>query len=187
MTEATDVTELLRAATAGDARASNSLMDAVYRDLRRLANSIMSGEREGHTLQPTALVHEAYMRLIRYDRMQWQDRAHFFAMASRQMRRILVDHARRKLADRRGGGAPKLSLDEGLGLSIGNEVDVLALHDAIGVLEQLNPRQGQMVVMRFFGGMSMPEIAAIFDVSTRTMQSDWVMARAWLKRELSRE
>ncbi|MCA9539885.1 MAG: sigma-70 family RNA polymerase sigma factor [Myxococcales bacterium] len=183
--EPEQVTQLLRAATAGDARASNDLMGIVYDDLRRLANHLMQNERSNHTLQPTALVHEAYMRLIRYDQMQWQDRAHFFAMAARQMRRLLVDHARRHRADRRGSGAPRLSLDEGLGLTVDNETDVLMLDDALEKLEALHPRQAQMVVMRFFGGMSVADIAEVFGVTTRTIQTDWAMARAWLKRELS--
>lgn len=181
----THVTGLLRAATAGDDDAAGELMRIVYDDLRRLANRLMQGERANHTLQPTALVHEAYMRLIRYDQMQWQDRAHFFAMASKQMRQLLVDHARRHRAARRGGGVPALSLDEGLGLTVDNATDVLMLDDALQALEALHPRQARMVVMRFFGGMSVTEIAAVFGVSTRTMQTDWAMARAWLKRELS--
>ncbi|MCB9525995.1 MAG: sigma-70 family RNA polymerase sigma factor [Myxococcales bacterium] len=179
------VTRLLRAATAGDSSASAELIEIVYRDLRRQAQALMRNEKAHHTLQPTALVHEAYMQLIRQDRMDWQGRSHFFAMASTLMRRILVDHARKKTAARRGGGAPKLSLDEGLGLSTDNETDVLALHDALNSLEALDGRQAQVVVMRFFGGLTVPEVAAVLGVSTRTVEGDWAMARAWLRRELT--
>lgn len=180
-----NITRLLRSAASGDAEAASACADLVYGDLRRLAASLMSGETAGHSLQPTALVHEAYMRLIRYGRIDWQDRAHFFAMASNQMRRILVDHARRKAAARWGGGASKLSADEDLGLSIENETDVLAVHDVLTRLETADVRLARMVVMRLFGGLTVPEIAAVRGVSIRTIQGDWATARAWLRRELA--
>lgn len=181
------LTRLLKVACKGDSDASAALVALVYDDLRRHAQKIMSGERAQHTLQPTALVHEAYMQLIRHDRMDWQGRAHFFAMAATLMRRILVDHARRRDAARRGGGGQRLSLDDGLGLSTENETDVLELHEALTRLEALDARQAQVVVMRFFGGLSAPEVAAVMGVSTRTVEGDWAMARAWLLRELGQD
>lgn len=180
-----DVTRLLRSATSGDADAASQLADVVYADLRRLAASLMQGERAGHTLQPTAVVNEAYMQLMRLGRMEWQDRAHFFAMAATQMRRLLVDHARKRRAERRGGGAPTLSLDEGLGLSVENDTDVLALHEALEALEAEYPRPARVMVMRFFGGMTVPEVAAVLDVSQRTVEGDSALARAWLRRALT--
>lgn len=185
MPDKSHLTQLLRSATDGDERAAGELIQLVYKDLRRQAQALMNGERAGHTLQATALVHEAWMQLIRHDRMDWQGRAHFFAMAATQMRRLLVDHARKKNAARRGGGERPLSLDEGLGLSIDNETDVLALHDALTALEAVDARQAQVVVMRFFGGLTLPEVAAVLGVSTRTVNTDWAMARAWLRREMS--
>jgi RNA polymerase sigma factor (TIGR02999 family) len=184
VTDRSHLTRLLKAATQGDAQASAELIELVYADLRRQAQALLGREKAGHTLQPTALVHEAYMQLIRHDRMDWQGRAHFFAMAATLMRRILVDHARKRSAARRGGGMPRLSFEEGLGLCPENETDVLALHDALTALEALDARQAQVVVMRFFAGMTVPEVAAVMGVSTRTVEGDWAMARAWLLREL---
>lgn len=181
------LTGLLKSATQGDDSAANELIGLVYKDLRRQAQSLMQGERANHTLQATALVHEAWMQLIKHDRMDWQGRAHFFAMAATQMRRLLVDHSRKKNAARRGGGMPALSLEEGLGLSVDNETDVLALHDALTALEAIDARQAQLVVMRFFGGLTIPEIAAVLGVSTRTVNTDWALARAWLRREMARQ
>lgn len=186
MPDKSHLTALLKSATQGDDAAANALIGLVYKDLRRQAQHLMQGERANHTLQATALVHEAWMQLIRHDRMDWQDRAHFFAMAATQMRRLLVDHARKKNAARRGSGVRALSLDEGLGLTIDNDTDVLALHDALTALEALDARQGQVVVMRFFGGLALPEIAAVLGISTRTASTDWAMARAWLRREMAR-
>ncbi len=184
MTDQSHVTRLLQAATQGDSAASAELIDVVYRDLRRQAQRLMRNERTNHTLQPTALVHEAFMHLIRQDRIDWQGRSHFFAVAATLMRRILVDHARRRTAARRGGGGPRVSLEEGLGLTIESDTDVLALHDALETLATLDDRQAQVVVMRFFGGLTVPEVAAVLGVSRRTVDGDWAMARAWLKREL---
>lgn len=177
-------TRLLNDATAGDADAAARLAEQVYADLRRQAQALMAGERGNHTLQATALVHEVYLRLIRHDRMNWQGRAHFFAMSATLMRRILVDHARRKRAARRGSGVPALSLDEGLGLTVDNETDVLALHDAITALEAQDARAAEIVVLRFFGGLTVAEVAATLGVSVRTVEGDWTTARAWLRREL---
>lgn len=179
------ITRLLRAATQGDGAASGELIELVYADLKRQAQKMMRNERANHTLQPTVLVHEAYLQLIQHDRMDWKGRAHFFAMASTLMRRVLVDHARRRLAARRGGGAPKLSLEEGMGLTCDNATDVLAVHEAIEALEAVSPRQAQVVTLRFFGGLKAPEIAAVLGKSLRTIEGDWAMARAWLNRTLS--
>lgn len=180
-----DVTQLLHDARGGDARAEAQLIEAVYGDLRRRAGALMKRENQGHTLQPTALVHETWMRLIRQEQVDWQGRAHFLAMASTLMRRILVDHARTRNAARRGGGAPKISLEDGLGLTTDNDADVLALHDALEALGALDARQADIVVMRFFGGLTNAEAAAVLGVSTRTVEGDWAMARAWLRRHLA--
>lgn len=175
----------LNAATAGDARAASALFDRAYDQLRRQAQRFMHGERADHTLQATALVHEAYLQLIRQTHVDWRNRAHFFGTAALLMRRILVDHARKKAAARRGGGAPKLSLDEGLGLSVDNDTDVLRLHDALGVLEATHPRAAQVVMLRFFSGLSMPEIAAVLEISLRSAHREWAVARARLRREMT--
>lgn len=160
------------------------LFDAVYADLRRQAQVLMNAERRDHTLQPTALVHEAYLQLIRLQRIEWQGRRHFFAIASGIMRRLLVDHARRRNAARRGGGVRPLSLDEGLGLTTNNPTDVLAVHDALDALEVIDPRMAQIVSLRFFGGLTMPEIAAFLEVSLRTANGEWALARGWLRRQI---
>jgi RNA polymerase sigma factor (TIGR02999 family) len=186
MTDPSHVTRLLQAASRGDSAASAELIEIVYQDLHRQAQALMHRERVNSVLQPTALVHEAFMHLIRQERVDWQGRSHFFAVAATSMRRILVDHARRRAAARRGGGAPKLSFDEGLGLTVESDADVLALHDALDRLAALNERSAQMVVMRFFGGLSVPEVAAVLGVSTRTVEGDWTMARTWLMRELTK-
>ncbi|MCB9727778.1 MAG: sigma-70 family RNA polymerase sigma factor [Deltaproteobacteria bacterium] len=185
MTSRGHVTALLERAAQGDADASAELIGAVYADLRRQASALMRQEKAGHTLQPTVLVHDAFMQLIGHERMSWQGRAHFFAVAATVMRRILVDHARKRNAARRGGGAPRLSLEDGLGLSTTNETDVLELHDALNRLETLDARQAEVVALRFFGGLTVPEVAAILGVSTRTVEGDWAMARAWLLREMT--
>lgn len=185
MTADNKVTLLLKDAASGDAAAEAALIDAVYDDLRRRAGAMMQREKAGHTLQATALVHETYMRLIRQEHVDWKGRAHFLAMASTLMRRILVDHARKRNAARRGGGMPKLSLDEGLGLTTTNDTDVLELNEALETLGALDARQADIVVMRFFGGLSSRECAAVLGVSTRTVEGDWAVARAWLRRALA--
>lgn len=185
MSAHTDVTRLLEDASAGDTDAGAALVEVIYGDLRRLAHHVMQAERASHTLQPTALVHEVYLRLTCATRTDWRDRAHFFAVAALQMRRVLVDHARHKKAERRGGGVPPLSLDAGAALSVDNETDVLALHDAITALEAAHARPAQVVVMRFFGGMTVPEVAAVLGVSARTVEGDFALARAWLRRALA--
>ncbi len=180
-----DVTALLASLRAGDRSAVDALLPIVYDELRRRASSLMRAERAGHTLQPTALVHEAFLQLIHQDRVDWQGRAHFFAVASQLMRRILVDHARGRLRQKRGGAAPRISLDEGLGLSVERDADVVAVDDALKRLAELDPRQAEIVEMRFFGGLSVEEAAAVLGVSKRTVEGEWTMIKAWLRRELT--
>ncbi len=183
--EARDVTQLLVAASGGDAKAAEALLPVVYDDLRRRAQAMMRREGGGHTLQATALVHEAYMRLIQQDRVDWQGRAHFFAIAAQIMRRILVDHARGRLRAKRGGGQAKVSLDEGLPLTTERDADVVALDDALQRLATLDPRQAQIVEMRFFGGLTVEEVALALGVSKRTVEAEWTLIKAWMRRELS--
>lgn len=185
MSEERDVTRLLIAATGGDARAAGELMPVVYDELKRRAAALMRRESAGHTLQATALVNEAYLRLINQDRVDWQGRTHFFAVASQIMRRILVDHARTRQRAKRGGGDVKVSLDEGLGLSTERDADVLALDQALQKLAEVDPRQAEIVVMRFFGGLTVEEVAAALGVSKRTVEAEWTMIKAWLRRELA--
>ena len=180
-----DVTGLLSAVKAGDRSAVEKLLPIVYDELRRRAASLMRREREGHTLQPTALVHEAFVQLVQQDRVDWQGRAHFFAVAAQLMRRILVDHARGRLRDKRGGGAVRISLDEGLGLSVERDADVVALDDALKSLAAVDARQAELVEMRFFGGLSVEEVAAVLGVSKRTVEAEWTVTKAWLRRELA--
>lgn len=180
-----DVTQLLSAVSAGDRGAVSELLPIVYDELKRRASAMMRREREGHTLQPTALVHEAFLELVHQDRVDWQGRAHFFAVASHLMRRILVDHARSRLREKRGGKAERISLDEGLGLSVERDADVLALDEALKKLAEVDAQQAELVSMRFFGGLSVEECAAVLGVSKRTVEAEWTMIKAWLRRELS--
>jgi len=152
-----------------------------------MAARFMRGERPGHTLQPTELVHEAYLRMVDSTRVQWQDRAHFFATAARVIRHVLVDYARRKGAQRRGGGWNRITLDPGLGISTQPLLDTLALDEALTRLSDLDGRMGQVVELRVFGGMTMLEIAHALGVSKRTVDGDWMVARKWLSHELAGE
>src|SRR5438128_2253058 len=179
-----DVSELLHAWTEGDQSALERLTPLVYSELHRLARRYMRGERPGHSLQTTALVNEAYMRLVDYERMQWQDRAHFFAVSAQLMRRILVEHARRHNL-KRGGGVQHVSLEEAAVVGGDEDVDLLALDDAMNGLARIDPRKVQVVEMRFFGGLSVEETAEVLKVSTVTVKRDWRAARAWLYRELT--
>jgi RNA polymerase sigma factor (TIGR02999 family) len=179
-----DVCELLRAWSDGDARALERLAPVVYDELHRLARRYMRGERPGHSLQTTALVNEAYMRLVGYERMQWQNRAHFFAVSAQLMRRILVEHARRHNL-KRGGGVPHVSLDEAALVGGDRTADLVALDDAMNTLARLDPRKAQVVEMRFFGGLSVDETAEVLKVSPATVMRDWGTAKAWLYRELA--
>lgn len=181
-----DVSRLLRAWGEGDQGALERLTPIVYEELHRLARHYMKAERPGHILQTSALVNEAYMRLVDYKRMQWQDRAHFFAVSAQLMRRILVEHARRKNL-KRGGAVPHISLDDAT--LVGGKpskwaADLVALDDAMNALARLDPRKVQVVEMRFFGGLSVEETAGILEVSPVTIMRDWSTAKAWLYREL---
>jgi RNA polymerase sigma factor (TIGR02999 family) len=168
----------------GDETAFEKLVPLVYQELHRLASSYMRGERSGHLLQTTALVNEAYLRLHETDRIQWQDRNHFYAVAARAMRRVLVDFARARKQHKRNGGR-QVSLDEALTIGSDRSADIVALDDALTTLAKVHPRQSQIVELRFFGGLTEPHIARVLGVSPRTVSSDWRMARSWLLRELN--
>ena len=180
---AAPVTQLLVAWGQGEQQALEELTPIVYKELRRLAQWHMNGERPGHTLQATALVNEAYLRLVDINRIQWQDRAHFFAMAARQMRRILIDAARKHGNQKRGGDAQKVSLAEGLVVPDRPE-ELVALDEVLIALTQIDERRGRVVEMKFFGGLSVEEIAEVLRVSPDTVKRDWKLAKAWLGREL---
>ncbi len=179
-----DLTAVLQAVSAGDASAIDQLVVIVYDELRRLADHHLKSERPDHTLQATALAHEAYLRLIDQRRVQWRDRAHFFGAAANVIRRILVDHARGKKRAKRGGGRVRLSLDDEQAPALPLDDDLVVLDDALQRLAQLNERHARLVELRFFGGLSAAECAAILDISERTVHDDWRMARAWLRRAL---
>jgi RNA polymerase sigma factor (TIGR02999 family) len=183
----TDITRILKEATAGDDSAVNHLLPLVYDELRALAESYLKCERPDHTLQATALVHEAYVRLIKQEDVEWQNRAHFFAVAAQAIRRILVDHARGHERIKRGGRQERVQLDDDIAVLAERNLDLLALDEALQSLAQLHPRQALIVELRFFGGLSLKEVAAYLDVSPRTVDGDWAMARAWLRRELRAE
>jgi RNA polymerase sigma-70 factor (ECF subfamily) len=178
-----EVTQLLLAWGKGDPAALEELTPVVYDELRRLARHYMSNERVGHTLQATALVNEAYMRLVDIHKVQWQNRAHFFAMSARLMRRILVDCARSRKYQKRGAGAQKVSLDERL-MVVEPGRDLVALDDALEELAKVDERKSKVVEMRFFGGLSVEETAEALSVSVDTVMRDWKLAKAWLLREL---
>jgi RNA polymerase sigma factor (TIGR02999 family) len=180
---AAPVTHLLVAWGQGDQQALDQLTPLVYKELRRLAQWHMTRERPGHTLQATALVNEAYLRLVDINRIQWQDRAHFFAMAARQMRRILIDAARKHGNQKRGGDAQKVSLAEGLVVPDRPE-ELVAVDEALIALTQIDERRGKVVEMKFFGGLNVDEIAEVLRVSPDTVKRDWKLAKAWLGREL---
>ena len=180
-----DVSAILRAWSAGDQGALDRLTPIVYEELRRVARRYMRQERPGHSLQTSALVNEAYMRLVDYKRMQWQNRAHFFAVSAQLMRRILVDHARRRNL-KRGGGVPHVSLDNAAFVTGESMTDLVALDDALNELAGLDPRKVQVVEMRFFAGLSVEETANVLKVSPVTVMRDWSSAKAWLYRELTR-
>ena len=180
-----DVTQLLTEWQRGDQAAFDRLVPIVYDELRRVARARLRLERDDHTLETTALVHEAYVRLVDFNRMTLRDRSHFFAMASRLMRQILVDHARRKHADKRGGGAGQVSLHAADPAVPGQSLDLLALDEALNQLVAFDARLCQVVELRFFGGLSIADTASALDVSTATIERDWVVARAWLHQRLS--
>jgi RNA polymerase sigma-70 factor, ECF subfamily len=179
-----EITQLLKQLRTGSQDAESKLVPLVYRELRQLAARYMRRERPEHTLQPTALVHEAYLKLIQQQSVDWQSRAHFYGVASRLMRRILIDHARR-VKDQKHGGGHNVALDPDLIAVQGKSPDILALDEALTRLEQDAPRQSQVVELRFFGGCSEDEIAKMLGISVRTVKRDWRVARAWLYAELS--
>ena len=181
------VTRILVDWSGGDEDAPSRLMPLVYEELRRLARSYLQSERPDHTLQATALVHEAYLQLVDQETATWQNRAHFFGAAARSMRRILVDHARRHGAEKRGGGLQKLSFDEALDLAAERAVDLVALDDALQDLASFDQRQSDIVEMRFFGGLTNEEIAETLNISSRTIKREWRLAKAWLRREITGE
>jgi len=180
------VTQLLVAWSQGDAQALDQLIPLVYGELRRLAGHHLRRERPGHTLQATALVHEAYLRLVNQKQVHWQNRAHFLAVAAGLMRRLLVDHARGHRRDKRGGGATLLSLDEAAGLPEARDMDVVALDEALTRLTELDPQQSRIVELRFFGGLTVEEAAAVLGVSPDVVKYEWRLAKAWFLHEMDK-
>jgi RNA polymerase sigma factor (TIGR02999 family) len=182
-----DVTELIRLAEAGEDAARLRLFEMLYGDLRRLAASRMRSERESHTLTPTALVHEAYLRLMDRAEVSCKDRGHFLAVAAQAMRRILVDHARARRAGKRGGRMEPLDLDAAQNLAApSTDAQIVAIDEALEALRQISPRQSQVVELRYFGGLTEEEVAEALGVNRRTINRDWQMARAWLHAELTK-
>ena len=189
MTEqrAEDITHLLLAWSEGDAQALERLMPLVHNELRKLAHRHMAGERPGHQLQTTALVNEAYLRLIDSSRVRWQNRTHFFAVSAQLMRRILVDYARARRRLKRGGDAIQISVEEAAGIPLEPGADLVALDDALTALAAVDERKSRVVELRVFGGLSVMEMAEVLNVSSMTVTRDWEFAKAWLRRELRSE
>ena len=181
----TDITELLVAWTNGNQAARDRLMGVVYDELHRLAHRYMRRESPGHTLQTSALLNEAFVRLVDQKNVQWQNRAHFFAIAAQMMRRILVDYARSRNYAKRGGGARAMSLDEALIVSDARNEEVVNVHEALERLTEFDARKGQIVELRFFGGLSIEETAEVLGVSPGTVMRDWTLAKAWLRRDMT--
>jgi RNA polymerase sigma factor (TIGR02999 family) len=181
-----NVTKLLSQWSRGDQGALDALIPIVYEELRRVARYYLKQEKQSHTLSSTALVHEAYLRLVNQKEVTWQNRAHFFGVAAKMMRRILVDHARRRSYAKRGGGAMTLALEEAVATPQRREIDVVALDDALDSLAKLDDRQSRMVELRFFGGLSIEETSEVLGVSVPTVKREWASARAWLFREITR-
>jgi len=179
------ITQLLVAWNQGDQQALDQLTPLVYRELHRLAHGYMAGERRGHVLQTTALVNEAFVRLVDWQQVEWQNRAHFFGVAATLMRHILVQFAREQQAAKRGGQAIQVSLSEAADLGARNNPDLVKLDDALTTLEKLDPRQARTVELRFFGGLSLEEAGEVLQVSLSTVRRDWRMAQAWLHQQLS--
>lgn len=182
-----DVTQALRELSAGHETAPEQLMALVYDELRKLAQGYLEGERGDHTLQATALVHEAYVRLVDWKNVSWQNRAHFFALAAQVMRRVLVDHARRRKAEKRGGGLTKLALEEAVSFPQQREIDLVELDEALKTLAQLDAVQSNIVELRFFGGLTIEETAEAMRISPATVKREWTMAKAWLHKTIVRE
>jgi RNA polymerase sigma factor (TIGR02999 family) len=184
-TESVETTRLLRAWASGDQSALDRLTPHVYQELRRIAGRCMQNERPGQSIQTTALVHEAYLKLIDVDEVDWQHRAHFFAVSAQIMRRILLDRARSRMAAKRGGNAARINLDEVPDVCAGRARELIALDDALSALALIDPRKARVIELRFFGGLSVEETAGVLKVSPDTVMRDWSMARAWLLSELS--
>ena len=185
--EKLDVATALADIVSGRHDAADLLMPLVYEEMRGLAQSLLKRESSAHTLQPTALVNEAYLRMADQNRVNWQGKTHFFAIGAKTMRRILVDHARTKKRHKRGGGRHRIELTDDLCVTNRRDEDVLAIEEALEKLVKLDPRQAQIVELRFYGGLTVEEVAEVLGVSKRTVESDWTMVRAWLRRELSSE
>ena len=181
------VTQLLVAWSSGDEAALQELMPLVYDELRKLAHHYIRRERPGHTLQTSGLVNEAYLRLVDQTKIQWQSRKHFYGIAARLMRQILVDYARKQSYAKRGGDAQRVELDEKLIISKDRAADIVDLDDALKKLAEIDPRQSQIVELRFFGGLSVEETAEVLSISVSTLMRDWVVAKSWLKRAISSE
>ena len=185
MQNAPEITQLLKDWSEGNQTALDKLMPLVYDELRRQASRYLRNERQGHTLQTTALIHEAYLKLIGINQIEWQNRNHFFAIASTAMRRILVDYARERKRDKRGGVAENLPLDEGLQISANEKsVDLIALDEALSRLAKLDERQAKVVELKYFSGLSIDEIAEVLGIANSTVRLDWNLAKAWLKQEI---
>lgn len=185
-TSSHQVTQLLVDWSNGDQSALDQLTPLVYSELRRLAGRYLRKERHDHTLQSTALVHEAFLRMVDQRSVKWQNRAHFFGVAAQMIRRILVDHARNRQASKRGSGAPRLSLDEAIATPERRDVDLVALDDSLNSLAKIDPQQARIVELRFFTGLTVEETAEVLGISPATVKRDWVSAKAWLHRDISR-
>lgn len=179
-----NITHLLKEWSDGDEQALDRLTPLVYEELRKQAARYLRRERRGHTMQTTALINEAYLRLIDAKNVRWQGRAHFFAIAANLMRRILVDHARRRDAEKRGGSQIRVALDPALAVANQSDIDLVMIDDALTRLSAIDPQQAQVVELRFFSGLSVEETAAALGISPRTVKRDWSVARAWLRREI---
>ena len=182
-----DVTGLLRAWRDGDEQALHQLMPLVERELNRIARGCLAGERGNRSVSATALVNEAFLRLVELERIDWRDRAHFLSMGARLMRRVLVDLARARNAEKRGGDVVRVSLDEAMLPGTNQDADVVRLDEALDALARWDPRKGRVIELRFFGGLSTEETAAVLEVSTKTVIRDWTFAKAWLQREMTAE
>lgn len=182
-----DVTKLLRDWSDGEQKAFDELLPIVYNELRRLAHNYLNRERSDHTLQTTALVHEAYLKLVDQREVKWQNRAHFFAISAQAMRRILIDKARRHAAVKRGEAPEKLSLDDALNLSTDSDETMLALDEALNELETIDPQQSRVIELRYFGGLTIEETAEVMNLSPATIKREWAMARAWLYKKITGE
>lgn len=184
MAETSDVTQLLKRAQEGDENALNEFMPLVYNELRRVAANQLKTEREDHTLQATALVHEAYLRLLEQTEVDWRNRAHFFSIASEMMRRILVNYAVKRNAKKRGDGATKIALDEAFSLSNQQDINIVLLDEALTELGEFDEKQARIIELRFFGGLTIEETAEVLEISESTVKREWRIAKAWLKTRL---